>query len=65
MSQVERISVDEARKKLDTGKILLVCAYDSQEKCEMMKIQGAISLPELRKQEKDLSNNKEIVFYCA
>jgi hypothetical protein len=42
---------------------LLVCAYDDDEKCAKLAIDGSISLSELRARIPDLPKDELIVFY--
>jgi len=59
-----KISPNEVRGKLDTGgDLLLVCAYDSDEKFESAALEGAIPLSDLKSRESDLSKDRELVFY--
>ncbi|MDX1632253.1 MAG: ArsR family transcriptional regulator [Thermoanaerobaculia bacterium] len=60
---VERIEVDRARRRVQSGEALLVCAYDDQEKCEDLALEGSISLDELR--EREVDDDRELIFYCA
>lgn len=41
---VRRITPDEARRRMDSGKALLVCAYESDEKFRSMHLEGTESL---------------------
>ena len=61
----ERIGVEEARRKLEQGRAVLVCAYDDPAKCRRMLLEGAITLDELRAREANLSRDTELLFYCA
>jgi len=65
MTEPERISPEEAYQKLKAGGALLVCAYEDEEKFKKMRLEGAISLGELRLKLPSLSRDQEIVFYCA
>jgi hypothetical protein len=65
MSEVQRISVDEARQKVQSGSALLVCAYDNDEKFQKLKLEGALSLSEFRSRLSTLPKDGEIIFYCA
>ncbi len=63
----DRIGVTEARAKLarsDSG-AMLVCAYESQEKCEQLRLEGALTLHELKSKESSLSTDRELIFYCT
>jgi rhodanese-related sulfurtransferase len=62
---VERITPQEIFDKVQSGEIMLVCAYDSDDKFRQLHLEGAISLEEFKAKEDDLSKNREIVFYCA
>ncbi len=65
MAEVERIDVDEARRKVAAGDALLVCAYEDESRCERMRLDGSISLASLRLQAPDLPRDREIIFYCG
>jgi len=65
MTEPIRISVEEARQKVNSGAALLVCAYDDDEKFKNNHLQGAISLGDFRAKLPALSTEQEIVFYCA
>jgi hypothetical protein len=60
-----RISPQEARKKLQAGEILLVCAYEDAEKFQAHHLEGALSFSEFQSRLPSLSRSQEIVFYCA
>jgi hypothetical protein len=63
MTEPKRISPQEAHEKVESGEALLVCAYDDEQRCREMKLEGSISLEELQS---DLpAKDKEIIFYCA
>jgi len=65
MAEPERISPEEAYKKLETGTALLVCAYDDEDKFKRMRLKGAISLSALKSKLPSLPKDQEIVFYCG
>lgn len=65
MSDVERVPVEEAKERVDSGAALLVCAYDSEEKFQTVHLEGAISLSEFRTRLPSLPKDREIIFYCA
>jgi rhodanese-related sulfurtransferase len=65
MTKVSRITPEETYQKLRVENALLVCAYDSEEQFKSLRLEGAISLPELREKLPSLSKEQEIVFYCA
>ena len=65
MTEPIRISVEEARQKVNSGAALLVCAYDDDDKFKNNHLQGAISLGEFMSKLPSLSAEQEIIFYCA
>ena len=65
MKEPIRISVEEARQKVNSGAALLVCAYDDGEKFKNNHLAGAISFSEFMAKLSTLSTEKEIIFYCA
>lgn len=60
-----KIDVRQARKDVQESDALLICAYDSQEKFEANHLEGAISLKEFQAREDELSDDRELIFYCA
>lgn len=65
MSEIFRVSPGEVYPRVKSGDCLLVCAYDSQETCRSMRLEGAISLQDFKSQVSRFPKDKEIVFYCA
>lgn len=65
MARLERISVEEARHQVASGRANLVCAYDDETKCSQFRLEGATSLPQLRSRLPLLPKDQEIIFYCA
>ncbi|MGK2945805.1 MAG: rhodanese-like domain-containing protein [Desulfuromonadales bacterium] len=62
---VKRIKPEEARRRMDSGKALLVCAYEADEKFQSMPLEGAESLHQFRQRLPNISKDQEIIFYCA
>jgi hypothetical protein len=62
---VERIDPRAARVHLARSSALLVCAYDSAEKCQANQIDDAVALAELEARAASLPHSQEIIFYCA
>jgi len=63
---VERINPQQAHVHMQAdAKTLLVCAYDSEDKFQQNRLEGAISLPELASQADAIPKDREIIFYCA
>jgi rhodanese-related sulfurtransferase len=65
MSDATRISATEAWEGVQSGNILLVCAYDSDEKFLAHHLEGGISLSEFKTRLSGLNKDQELVFYCA
>lgn len=64
MSEVERVSPREAHEKVASGKALLVCAYEKEEKFAQVHLEGAISLAIFKEKIDTLPKDQEIIFYC-
>ena len=63
MADVERISAEEAYKRVKTGQALLVCAYEDEDKCRRLNLDGSISFTTLQSRAASLPKNQEIIFY--
>ena len=65
MADIERISVEEARRKAKAKQGLLVCAYEDEAKYRKLNLDGSISLASFQSRVASLPNTQEIIFYCA
>ena len=65
MADIERIPVDEARRKTKANQALLVCAYDDDAKCRMINLEGSMSLTTFQSRAGSLPKTQEIIFFCA
>jgi hypothetical protein len=65
MKEPERIGPEEVHKKLEAGTIILVCAYEDDEKFKTFHLEGAISFTEFKSRLPSLTKDQEIAFYCA
>jgi hypothetical protein len=65
MADVIRITPEEAYQKLQAGRALLACAYDSEEQFRNLQLEGAISFSELKTKLPALPKDQEIILYCA
>ncbi len=65
MTDVLRVAPREARGAVASGRALLACAYDSDEKFRAMRLEGAISYAELMSRLPSLGKDQEIICYCA
>ena len=63
--EVERVSVEEARREVESGRALLVCAYDDEEKCRRLRLENAVSLHEIQRRVDSVPHNQTLIFYCA
>jgi len=63
--QLVRVPPLEAYQKAKSGKALLVCAYEDETICEVMHLEGAIFLQQLKAKLPTLPKDQEIIFYCA
>ena len=65
MTDVKRVSPEEARESVISGASLLVCAYGDDAKFRKYHLEGAIPLSEFKKILPDLDRETQILFYCA
>jgi hypothetical protein len=63
MIEPERISPEEARKRVSSGAAIFVCAYDDEEKFKKMHLEGGTSYAEFKEMTATLSRDQEIIFY--
>ncbi len=60
-----RISPVDIYPNVKSGKTLLVCGYDDDQKFKMIRLEGAISLNDFRSRLSNLAKDQDVVFYCA
>ena len=60
---IERISPQEVRQGLKSGRLLLVCAYEDESRFRRIQLEGAISFQEFQSRLPHLAKDQEIVFY--
>ena len=65
MPEVSRISVQEARQEVTSGRAMLVCAYEQEEKCNQVALEGAVSLSQFQERLPSLPKEQEVIFFCA
>jgi len=65
MAEPVRISPEETRKRVLSGAVLLVCAYEDDEKFKRNHLEGATSFTEFKMRSGSLAKGQEIIFYCA
>ena len=59
------INVAQARNDVQVANALLVCAYEDDEKCKQNQLEDSISLQEFSTKKDELTEDREIIFYCA
>lgn len=64
LADVSRLSAEQVRKGVVAGTTVLVCAYNTDEKFEKYKLEGAIPLSEFKANVSNYTRDTEIVFYC-
>ena len=62
---IERMSADDARREVEAGRALLVCAYDDESKCRQLRLENAITLHDLQRRADSVPRNQALIFYCA
>jgi hypothetical protein len=62
--EIERVGVEEARREVEAGRALLVCAYDDA-RCSRVPLQGATTASELERRAPSLLRDQPLIFYCA
>jgi hypothetical protein len=60
-----RVSPVDIYQNVKSGKTLLVCGYDDDQKFKMIRLEGAISLNDFRSRLSNLAKDQDVVFYCA
>ncbi len=65
MSGPKRVTAEEVHDKLKSGNVLLVCAYEDEEKFKKLQLEGAISFNAFKSKLPSFSKDQDIVFYCG
>ncbi|HKB34891.1 MAG TPA: hypothetical protein VKD72_00460 [Gemmataceae bacterium] len=63
MSAPKRVSPQEVRSNVQSGRALLVCAYESDVKFRQAALEGAVPFSEFERRKASLPRDREIVFY--
>ncbi|MEJ2246246.1 MAG: hypothetical protein P8Y80_09265 [Acidobacteriota bacterium] len=61
---IERISVEDARARVQAGEAFLVCAYDDK-RCKGLMLEGALTRREFEQKLPMLPKGQEIILYCS
>jgi hypothetical protein len=64
MTDIARISVEDARREAVAGRAFLVCAY-GDERCRQVALEGSIPLSALAARAGTLPKDQPIIFYCG
>lgn len=65
MKKPKGIDPTQAREKVQSGRARLVCAYDDEDKCRKLLLDGATTMPRFRKEMQGISKDEEIILFCA
>ena len=65
MHEPRRVTPQEIYARVQSGETLLVCAYNDDAKFRRLRLKDAISYIDLEFRLATLSQDQEIVFYCA
>jgi len=60
-----RISPSEAYRLAKDVNTIVVCAYPDEERCNKMRLRGAITRTEFQDRLLEFKKEQEIIFYCA
>lgn len=63
MTDIERISPQQAYAKVSSNQALLVCAYEDEIKCRTLNLEGSISFTNFKSRVQSLQKSHEIIFY--
>jgi hypothetical protein len=63
MTDIERISPQQAYAKVRSKQALLVCAYEDEAKCRRLDLEGSISFTSFKSRVQSLPKSQEIIFY--
>jgi len=65
MKKPKGIDPTQAREKVRSGQATLVCAYEDEEKCRRVLLDGSITMKELEATLDRRSKDEELIFYCT
>jgi hypothetical protein len=60
-----RINAEEVYRKLKSSDAIFVCAYDSDEKYQIFRIEDSIPFSQFKTMLPSIPKTQEIIFYCA
>ena len=65
MKKPKGIDPTQAREKVEAGSATLVCAYEDDEKCSKVLLDGSITMRALKAGIGKRQKDEELIFYCA
>lgn len=65
MEEPVRVSPKEAREKTVSRSAKLICAYEEEQECKDLHLEGSVSLSEFKAEISSLPKESELIFYCA
>jgi hypothetical protein len=65
MKKPKGIDPTQAREKVNAGEATLVCAYEDDEKCGKLLLDGSITMRQLKATLPKRNKDEELIFYCA
>jgi hypothetical protein len=66
MADIKRVTPEDVRPRMrEPEGPLLVCAYEDEDKCRGMRLDGALTLREFQDRLPTIRKDREIAFYCA
>ena len=65
MKKPKGIDPTQAREKVLAGEATLVCAYEDEEKCGKILLDGSITMRQLKAGLAKRNKDEELIFYCA
>jgi hypothetical protein len=63
MVDIQRITAEQARAKIESNQALLVCAYEDDAKCKIFNLEDSISFNTFKSRALSLAKSQEIIFY--
>lgn len=63
-TEAVRISPQDTYQQVSSGTALLVCAYQSEQICKSIMLEGGISLEEFEQKLPNLKKDQPIIFFC-
>jgi hypothetical protein len=65
MKKPKGIDPTQAREKVRSGRATLVCAYEEEDKCRKILLDGGDTFSRFQSVLPRLSKEEEIIFFCA